>query len=60
VATKTMTGLLTDATTAAIDKAAPNYMPLARQANSRVIDFKEEDLPADPHEGLFGKDASAH
>jgi hypothetical protein len=53
-----LAGLLADAITAAIDKAAPNYMPLARQANSQAIDFKRTGLPAGPYNGLFGRDAA--
>jgi hypothetical protein len=53
-----LAGLLADAITAAIDKAAPNYMPLARQANSQAINLKGTGLPAGPYDGLFGKDMS--
>src|SRR6266478_1889001 len=43
-----LAGLLANAITAAIAKAAPNYMPLARQANAQAIDLKGTGLPAGP------------
>jgi hypothetical protein len=53
-----LVGLLANAVVAAIAKAAPNYMPLARQANAQAIDLKGTGLPAGPYDGLFGKDKS--
>ncbi|MGH9709403.1 MAG: DUF799 domain-containing protein [Candidatus Acidiferrales bacterium] len=53
-----LAGLLANAIVAAIAKAAPNYMPLARQANAQAINLKGTGLPAGPYDGLFGKDAS--
>ena len=53
-----LAGLLADAIAAAITKAAPNYMPLARQANGGAINLKGTGLPAGPYDGMFGKDAS--
>jgi hypothetical protein len=53
-----LAGLLANAITAAIAKAAPNYMPLARQANAQAINLKGTGLPAGPYDGLFGKDNS--
>jgi hypothetical protein len=53
-----LAGLIANAITAAIAKAAPNYMPLARQANAQAIDLKGTGLPAGPYDGLFGKDKS--
>ncbi len=51
-------GLLANAIAAAIAKAAPNYMPLARQANSGAINVKGMGLPAGPYDSLFGKDGA--
>jgi hypothetical protein len=53
-----LAGLLANAIVAAIAKAAPNYMPLAHQANNGAINLKGTGLPAGPYDGLFGKDAS--
>jgi hypothetical protein len=53
-----LAGLLADAIAAVVVKAAPNYMPLARQANSQAINLKGTGLPAGPYDGLFGKDRS--
>lgn len=48
---------MADAIAAAITKAAPNYMPLARQANAQAINIKGTGLPAGPYDSQFGKDA---
>jgi hypothetical protein len=53
-----LAGLIANAITAALAKAAPNYMPLAHQANNGAINLKGTGLPAGPYDGLFGKDAS--
>jgi hypothetical protein len=53
-----LAGLIANAITAAMAKAAPNYMPLAHQANNGAINVKGTGLPAGPYDGLFGKDAS--
>jgi hypothetical protein len=53
-----LAGLLANAITAALAKAAPNYMPLAHQANNGAINLKGTGLPAGPYDGFFGKDAS--
>jgi hypothetical protein len=53
-----LAGLIADAIAAAITKAAPNYIPLARQANAQAINIKGTGLPAGPYDGLFGKDNS--
>jgi hypothetical protein len=53
-----LAGLIANAITAAMAKAAPNYMPLAHQANNGAINLKGTGLPAGPYDGLFGKDAS--
>ena len=53
-----LAGLIADAVAAAITKAAPNYMPLARQANHGAIYTKGTGLPAGPHDGMYLKDAA--
>jgi hypothetical protein len=51
-------GLVANAIVAAIAKAAPNYMPLAPQANDGAINVKGTGLPAGPYDGMFGKDST--
>src|SRR3984957_14273214 len=51
-------GLVANAIAAAIAKAAPNYMPLARQANGSAVNVKGTGLPAGPYDGMFGKDGA--
>jgi hypothetical protein len=51
-------GLIASAVAAAITKAAPNYMPLAHQANNGAINLKGTGLPAGPYDGLYGKDSA--
>ncbi|MDB6082706.1 MAG: hypothetical protein JWN43_587 [Gammaproteobacteria bacterium] len=53
-----LAGLVANAVAAAITKAAPNYMPLARQANSGAITVKGMGLPAGPYDSMFGKDGA--
>ena len=53
-----LAGLLANAIVAAIEKAAPNYIPLAHQANNAAINVKSTGLPAGPYDGLFGKDTA--
>jgi hypothetical protein len=53
-----LAGLIADAVTAAVAKAAPNYMPLARQANQGAIYVKGTGLPAGPHDASYLKDAA--
>jgi len=53
-----LAGLIADAINAAITKAAPNYMPLARQANAAAVVTKHTGLPAGPYDSLYQKDAS--
>jgi hypothetical protein len=50
--------LIADVVAAAMTKAAPNYLPLARQANDQAITLKGTGLPAGPHDSLYLKDAS--
>jgi hypothetical protein len=49
-------GLIAAAVSAAITKAAPNYMPLARQANLQAIYTKGQGLPAGPYDAQYQKD----
>jgi hypothetical protein len=51
-----LAGLVADAVAAAITKAAPNYIPLARQANVGAIDLRRTGLPAGPHDSMYLKD----
>ena len=53
-----LAGLIANAIAAAITKAAPNYIPLARQANGSAISTKGTGLPAGPHDAFYLKDAS--
>jgi len=50
--------LVAMAVTAAVAKAAPNYMPLARQASDQVFNTPGIGLPAGPYNPEYGKDAS--
>jgi len=50
-----LASLVAAAVQAAITKAAPNYMPLARQANAEVINTPGVGLPAGPHNKEYGK-----
>ena len=49
-------GLIAQAVVAAMAKAAPNYMPLARQANALAINTKGRGLPAGPYDPAYQKD----
>jgi hypothetical protein len=48
--------LIADVVAAAVTKAAPNYLPLARQANAQAVSLKGTGLPAGPHDSLYLKD----
>lgn len=48
--------LIAAAITAAVQKAAPNYMPLAHQANDQAIYTAGQGLPAGPYDPKFMKD----
>ena len=50
--------LIADVVSAAVTKAAPNYMPLARQANTQAVSLKGTGLPAGPYDSLYLKDTS--
>jgi hypothetical protein len=51
--------LIASAITAAVQKAAPNYMPLARQANAQAVYVPGQGLPAGPYDAEYGKDSAA-
>lgn len=53
-----LAGLVADAVAAAITKAAPNYIPLARQANQQAIYLKGTGLPAGPYDTGYRKDTA--
>lgn len=53
-----LAGLIADAVAAAITKAAPNYIPLAKQANAQAINIRGTGLPAGPHDSQYRKDAN--
>jgi hypothetical protein len=49
-------GLLGAIVSAAITKAAPDYMPLARQANANAMRYPGPGFPAGPYRPDYGKD----
>ena len=49
-------GLIANAIAAAIEKAVPNYMPLARQANARSLITPHLGIPAGPYSKVYNKD----
>ena len=51
-------GLIAAAVVAAIQKAAPNYIPLAQQANASAVSTKGVGLPSGPYNALHLKDQS--
>jgi hypothetical protein len=51
-------GLLGAVINAAVTKAAPNYMPLARQANGKALAYPGPGFPSGPHHPEHGKDWS--
>jgi len=51
-----LANLVVMAVQAAVTKAAPNYMPLARQANAQVFNTPGVGLPAGPYHLEYGKD----
>ncbi len=48
--------LIAAAVNAAITKAAPNYMPLARQANEQVMEYPGPGFPAGPYRPEYRRD----
>ena len=51
-----LAGLIAKAVVAAMEKAKPNYMPLARQANGLAVYRAGQGLPAGPMDAMFQKD----
>ncbi|HQR28977.1 MAG TPA: DUF799 family lipoprotein [Anaeromyxobacteraceae bacterium] len=51
-----LAGLIAAAIDAAVTKAAPNYMPLARQANAEALAFPGKGFPAGPYAPAYRKD----
>jgi hypothetical protein len=49
-------GLIAAAINAAVTKAAPNYMPLARQANGMALAYPGPGFPAGPHRPEYRRD----
>jgi hypothetical protein len=49
-------GLLGAVIMAAVTKASPNYMPLARAANARALEYPGPGLPAGPYRPEYRKD----
>ena len=49
-------GLIAQAVVAAMTKMAPNYVPLAQQANMQAIYTKGQGLPAGPYDQQYEKD----
>lgn len=49
-------GLIAQAVVAAMTKAAPNYVPLAQQANVQAVYIKGQGLPAGPYDDFYKKD----
>ena len=50
-------GLIAKAVAAAIEKAKPNYIPLARQANGAAVIRNGQGLPAGPFHPLYNADS---
>ena len=48
--------LLAKLIVAALERAAPNYIPLARQANSRAVLTPGQGIPAGPYSDMYLKD----
>ncbi|MGC3997665.1 MAG: DUF799 family lipoprotein [Anaeromyxobacter sp.] len=51
--------LIASAVSAAIAKAAPNYMPLAHQANAQALTYPGAGFPSGPYHPQFHKDVDA-
>jgi hypothetical protein len=51
-------GLLVQMAIAAAERLAPNYMPLAHQANTIAMTTKRSGLPGGPYSKRYGKDAN--
>lgn len=53
-----LAALIADAIQAALEKAEPNYMPLASQANFMAATLPGQGLPSGPYRTDYGKDQS--
>jgi hypothetical protein len=51
-----LAGLIAKAVAAAVEKAKPNYMPLARQANGLAVYRVGQGMPAGPQDAMYQKD----
>lgn len=51
-----LAGLIAKAVVAAMEKAKPNYIPLARQANGLAVYRFGAGLPAGPHDAMYQQD----
>jgi hypothetical protein len=51
-----LAGLIAMAIVSAIEKAKPNYIPLARQVNNTAIYRVGQGIPAGPYDAMFQKD----
>jgi hypothetical protein len=51
-----LAGLIAAAVDAALTKASPNYIPLARKANAEVMAFPGKGFPAGPYSPAYRKD----
>ncbi|TNC95866.1 MAG: hypothetical protein FD121_1287 [Gallionellaceae bacterium] len=51
-------GLIASAVVAAMQKAAPNYIPLAQQANNQAVNTRGLGVPAGPYDSHYLKDQS--
>ncbi len=49
-------GLLADVIVAAIEKASPSYVPMAKQANAAATSAPGQGLPAGKYHPMYGKD----
>ena len=52
--------LIAAAVTAGLTKAAPNYIPLAQQANGNAVIRIHKGLPAGPYNGKYGQDKDSY
>lgn len=51
-----LAGLIADAIIAAVEKAAPSYVPLAKQANGQAVTTAGQGVPAGKYHPMYGKD----
>ncbi len=53
-----LAGLLADAIVAAVEKASPNYVPLAKQANAAATATPQQGVPAGKYHPKYGQDGA--